>query len=219
MSDEEETTENGRFSCVSAKGFVLLCDVLMWFFLLYRRFQLLFCCCGFATKDVWAVLSHVASAYGILLLSLLRDISEVLPYCLTTSPIEGFFLLSILFFLRSTNEMQSSYEWECHHLRPAHIAVSVPWAAGRTKHLYRPSFEENLRGGEGNCWQLVVPWICWAECSIVWLQSVPSPGVQNESETRKFPSEESILKTFISNTGNGPTAITVNTDIVLSFIS
>lgn len=29
MSDEEETTENGRFSCVSAKGFVLLCDVLM----------------------------------------------------------------------------------------------------------------------------------------------------------------------------------------------
>jgi len=35
MSDEEQTAENGRCSCVSAKGFVALCNFLVWVFILH----------------------------------------------------------------------------------------------------------------------------------------------------------------------------------------
>lgn len=45
--------------------------------------------------------------------------------------------------------MQPSYEWECHHLRPAYIAVSVPVrGGGRTKHISRFCSEENMREGK-----------------------------------------------------------------------
>lgn len=43
--------------------------------------------------------------------------------------------------------MQSSYEWECHHLRPAYIAVSVlQWGKG-----------PNIFAG--SILRIVTPWI------------------------------------------------------------
>lgn len=60
----------------------------------------------------------------------------------------------IIFLFRSTNEMQSSYEWECDHLRPAYTAVSVLWV-GEEPNAFAGSV---WRGtwGEENCWQVIV---------------------------------------------------------------
>lgn len=155
MLDEEETAENGRFSCVFAKGFVPLCDVLIS--------GSSYCTECFNSSFVAVIWQQ--KMYELFFLMLPQHMEFYCFHCcviflgsrLTAVLIEGLFLLCVLFLLRSTNEVQSSYEWKCHHLRPAHIAVSVPWAGGRTKHLYKSSSEENLRGGEGNCWQIVVP--------------------------------------------------------------
>lgn len=80
MSDEEQTAKNGRSSCLPAKGFILLCNLLISMILHMAVFQWLFCCSDSATKDLSAVLSHVSPACQTLLLALLCDISRILPY-------------------------------------------------------------------------------------------------------------------------------------------
>lgn len=79
MSDEEQTAENGRFSCVLAKGFAAICN-----FLISVSTE---CFSGSCVAVIFlqqkmlpGVLSHVSPAHGTLLLTLMCTISGVLPY-------------------------------------------------------------------------------------------------------------------------------------------
>lgn len=170
MSDEEQTAENGRFSCVSAKGCLPICNFLTSVSLhtvlsVSVALLLLWFCsrrcigCSFSFfPSMWKSVGLHWYFWGL-----------ALPWFWY----KDFFLC----VFRSANEMQSSYEWECHHLRPAYIAVSVLWVRGEPNMfagsvLRRP-------WGEENCWQMIVPWILsysslW--CSVLsWVQYSLTP--------------------------------------------
>lgn len=118
----------------------------------------------------------------------------------------GFWDKDSLFLFRSTNEVQPSHEWECHHLRPAYIAVSVLLHGGKNQTHLQVLFwrEYEGRGGEGRkiagkLLSAEYSPLVWSSLRWVQFDSVVFPALEMSSKwvwDQDILVSESIFKTF-----------------------